>query len=116
MINNNFIRILLLFIFLANISRSQTVDLSPETLKFEPFVWPSESPDDCPLKQSENFNTIKFLGFKSGYHYGDTWYPIWTSNDQSYSPWTDRATTKRLEGYNDLSHSGAGLIEINRVK
>jgi hypothetical protein len=98
----------MLLIFTGMRSHSQTVDLSPETLKFEPFVWPSAIPADCPFKPSGEFNAVKFLGYKSGYRYGDTWYPTWASNDTLYSPWTDGATTKRLDGFNDLSHSGAG--------
>lgn len=83
---------------------SQTADLRPEILEYEPFIWPSEVPEDCPFEQSEAFNGIKFLGVKSGYHYGDTWYPTWASNDTMYSPWTD-GKTKRLDGYTDWSQS-----------
>jgi len=104
-------RILSVLVVLAcigNVAKSQTVDLSPETLTYEPFIWPSETPEDCPFAQSEAFNGVKFLGLKSGYRYGDTWYPTWASNDTLYSPWTDGNTTKRLDGNTDLSHSGAG--------
>ena len=103
-----FVQIFILLIFSGISSKSQTVDLSPEILKFEPFVWASAIPADCPFKPSGEFNAVKFLGIKSGYRYGDTWYPTWASNDTLYSPWTDGATTKRLDGFNDLSHSGAG--------
>ncbi|HSH19778.1 MAG TPA: hypothetical protein VLA03_04970, partial [Draconibacterium sp.] len=105
---NKFVLVFLMVVFVVGSLKSQTVDLSPETLKFEPFVWPSEIPEDCPFSQSGEFNTIKFLGLKSGYRYGDTWYPSWASNDTLYSPWTDGNTTKRLDGGSDLSHSGAG--------
>jgi hypothetical protein len=108
MTNNKFFQIFLLFIFIASISRSQTVDLSPEILRFEPFVWPSKIPADCPFEPSEVFKEIKFLGLKSGFRYGDTWYPTWASNDTLYSPWTDGNSTKRLDGGFDISHSGAG--------
>ena len=50
---------------------------------------------------------IGFLGFKSGYHYGDTWYPTWSSNDTLYSPWTD-GVTRRADGYDEGSSSGDG--------
>lgn len=63
----------------------------------EPFVWPSEIPEDCPFEQSGEFNGIKFLGVNNGFHYGDTWYPTWAANDTLYSPWTD-GKTKRLDG------------------
>jgi len=98
-------------IFAGVVAMSQTADLRPEVLKFEPFVWPSETPPDCPFKQSEEFNGIKFLGIKSGYHYGDTWYPTWASNDTLYSPWTD-GKTKRLDGYTDWSQSWVDQVHI----
>ncbi|MFT7035263.1 MAG: hypothetical protein ACJA2S_003785 [Cyclobacteriaceae bacterium] len=115
---NKLILILIILVFMVVTGKSQTVDLSPEILKFEPFIWPSGIPKDCPFKPSEEFNEIKILGLKSGYRYGDTWYPTWASDDKLYSPWTDGNTTKRLDGYTDISHStgprnhsGQGIIE-----
>ena len=102
--------VLLVFIvtvFLCKTAVSQTVEAIPETLRFDPFIWESEIPEGCPFEQSEAFNTIQFLGLKSGFRYGDTWYPTWASNDTLYSPWTD-GTTMRLDGNYDISHSGAG--------
>ena len=90
---------------------AQTVDLSPEILQFDPFIWPNETPEDCPFEQSEEFNGIKFLGIKSGFHYGDTWYPAWAENDTLYSPWTD-GRTKRLDGYTDWSQSWVDPVHI----
>lgn len=86
-------------------AEAEEVDLSPEILKYEPFVWPSPVPDDCPFQHSEEFNAIKFLGIKSGYRYGDTWYPTWAEDDKLYSPWTDGNPTKRLDGFTDTLHS-----------
>ncbi len=106
--NIGMFQLLVLSVFMGGVVHSQNVDLSPEILKYEAFVWPSETPEDCPFKQSEAFNGIKFTGIKSGYRYGDTWYPTWAANDTLYSPWTDGNSTKRLDGNTDLSHSGAG--------
>jgi hypothetical protein len=100
---------LLLFSVLTCIS--QLPELKPIILEYEPFIWPSEVPGDCPFKQSETFNAIKFLGVKSGYRYGDTWYPTWASNDTLYSPWTD-GRTKRLDGYTDWSQSWVDPVHI----
>lgn len=105
------LQLFILFIFLSSITMSQNVELSPDTLSFEPFVWQSEIPGDCPFEQSGEFNGIKFLGIKSGYHYGDTWYPAWASNDTLYSPWTD-GKTKRLDGYTDWSQSWVDQTHI----
>ncbi len=108
---NQFIFILPVFV-LSNIATySQLPEIKPEILKFEPFVWPSQIPDDCPFSQSETFSAIKFLGIKSGFHYGDTWYPSWASNDTMYSPWTD-GKTKRLDGYTDWSQSWVDPVHI----
>lgn len=110
-----FLQICMLLIFTGIRSQSQTVDLSPEILKFEPFVWPSAIPADCPFKLSGEFNAVKFLGIKSGYRYGDTWYPTWASNDTLYSPWTD-GTTMRLDGQFDNSQSSAGPYHNQSAK
>jgi len=90
---------------------SQSSDLKPEILRFEPFVWISEIPQDCPFEQSRDITGIQFLGVKSGYHYGDTWYPTWAANDTLYSPWTD-GKTKRLDGYSDNSRSWVDPVHI----
>ena len=111
MLNFKKYKVLLLFVFIGSIVYSQSVDLSPEIITFKPFVWPSESPEDCPFTPSEQLNGIKFLGVKSGFHYGDTWYPSWASNDTMYSPWTD-GKTKRLDGYTDWSQSWVDQVHI----
>jgi hypothetical protein len=87
--------------------QSQSVLLKPDTLSYKPFIWKSEIPLDCPFEQSKEFVGIGFLGLKSGFHYGDTWYPSWASNDTLYSPWTD-GTTSRLDGYNEIAASYSG--------
>ncbi len=101
-------QVFIILVLMGVVAKSQTVNIQPDTLRFAPFVWQSEIPEDCPFKPSEEFSGIKFLGLKSGYHYGDTWYPTWASNDTLYSPWTDGPATKRLDGYSDFSHSWAG--------
>jgi len=88
---------------------SQPQFLKPDTLSFKPFIWKSETPAGCPFEPSKELTGIGFLGIKSGFHYGDTWYPAWASNDTLYSPWTD-GTTKRSDGYSDESSSGDGKL------
>jgi hypothetical protein len=105
------IQAFLIFTLFVFSSFSQIPELKPDILRYEPFIWPSEVPGDCPFKQSEVFNAVKFLGVKSGYHYGDTWYPTWASNDTLYSPWTD-GKTKRLDGYTDWSQSWVDPVHI----
>lgn len=103
--------VLCLVIFKAAESNSQIPELKPEIFHFEPFVWDSEVPEDCPFEQSNEINGIKFLGIKSGFRYGDTWYPTWASNDTLYSPWTD-GKTKRMDGYTDWSQSWVDPVHI----
>lgn len=86
---------------------SQPALLKPDTLSFDSFIWKSETPPDCPFEQSKKLTGIRFLGLKSGYHYGDTWYPSWASNDTLYSPWTD-GNTVRQDGFNEGASSGDG--------
>jgi hypothetical protein len=85
-------------------SLSQVASLRPDTLSYQPFIWKSQAPADCPFEPSKEIIGIKFLGLKSGFHYGDTWYPTWAANDTLYSPWTD-GTSKRLDGYSEEANS-----------
>jgi hypothetical protein len=84
---------------------------------FKPFLWKSETPSDCPFRQSNDFMGIKFLGIKSGFYVGDTWYPTWGDDDNLYSPFTD-GLCPRLDGSRDDSNSngenattGHGVIQ-----
>lgn len=82
--------------------------LKPDTLRFNPFVWQSETPADCPFEQSKELTGIKFMGLKSGFHVGDTWYPSWAEDDKLYSPYTD-GSCPRLDGGVDLSISDGNV-------
>ncbi len=108
-----------LFIFLSipMFSIAQ-IKLKPDTLSFKPFIWKSEIPAGCPFEQSKLFNAIEFLGLKSGFRYGDTWYPSWASDDKMYSPWTDGSTWKfdgtwegASSGDIDKAVTGNGVME-----
>jgi hypothetical protein len=81
--------------------------LRPDTLRFDQFIWKSEVPADCPFQQSKELTGIKFLGIKSGFHFGDTWYPTWADDGRLYSPWTD-GSCWRLDGSWENSNSGDG--------
>ena len=90
--------------------------IKPEILKFEPFIWKSEPPADCPFRQSTEFTGIKFQGLKSGFHYGDTWYPSWASDDKLYSPWTDGTTNGVNSWSSGFSNNGTINNEGNPVR
>ena len=72
---------------------------------FQPFVWPSQPPADCPFEASKDIVGVAFLGVHSDYHVADTWYPSWASDWNLYSPWTD-GSTPREDGYRENSNSG----------
>ncbi len=78
--------------------------LKPEIETFGGFIWKSLIPDDCPFQKSEDLKDILFMGIKSGFHYGDTFYPTWAENDVLYSPYTD-GKCWRLDGSWDASLS-----------
>jgi hypothetical protein len=71
---------------------------------FEPFIWPSTPPDDCPFEQSSQLVAILFTGVHSNYKVADTWYPSWAADGNLYSPWTD-GWAPRLDGGRELSSS-----------
>jgi GH43 family beta-xylosidase len=56
---------------------------------YDPFVWKSEPPADCPLERSKELTGLEFLGYSSDYRFADTWYPSWAADGNLYSPWTD---------------------------
>ena len=102
---------IVLLVALSTGAEPQTADLKPEIVRFDPFTWPSEIPQDCPFQRSGAFHAVRFLGVKSGFRYGDTWYPSWAENNILYSPWTD-GKTKRLDGYTDWSQSWVDPVHI----
>ena len=56
---------------------------------FEPFIWKSEPPADCPFPPSRELTGVQFTGVYSDYHFADTWYPSWAADGNLYSPFTD---------------------------
>ena len=98
---------LLILFFKIDLLKSQ---VKPDTLDFIPYIWKSEPPADCPFKQSKTLIGVKFLGKKSGFHVGDTWYPSWAEDDKMYSPFTD-GSCQRIDSSNDLSISDGNNSE-----
>jgi hypothetical protein len=43
-------------LFLLKPVSAQIVEAIPETLRYQPFIWPSEVPENCPFEHSESFN------------------------------------------------------------
>jgi hypothetical protein len=99
------IKFISLFVLICLIGPYSNAQLKPDTLRYEPFIWKSETPADCPFQQSKELTGIKFMGIKSGFHFGDTWYPSWADDDKLYSPWTD-GSCWRVDGSWENSNSG----------
>jgi hypothetical protein len=59
------------------VSCGLTLSAAPREHKayFEPFIWKSEPPQDCPFRPSKDITGILFTGVHSDYHFADTWYP-----------------------------------------
>lgn len=100
----------LIFSLLLCLSISGFSQLKPDTMHFKPFIWKSDLPGGCPFEQSKMFNSLEMLGIKSGFHFGDTWYPSWASDDKLYSPWTD-GSCWRLDG----SWEGCGSGDLDQA-
>ncbi len=73
---------------------------------YEPFVWKSTPPKDCPFEQSDDFTGLRLVGIKSGIRCGDTWYPTWASDGNLYSPWTDGWTNEINSWSSGFSNPG----------
>jgi hypothetical protein len=86
----------------------------PKIETFDPFVWASEKPSDCPFPDSKSLTKIRFLGLKTGFPYGDTFYPSWADDDLMYSPWTD-GWAWRLDGRFDHSSSGGNTATTGQA-
>lgn len=65
------------------------VAAQPLPRQFDPFLWKSEPPPDCPFPLSTSLTGIVLLGQHSDYRVADTWYPSWAADGNLYSPWTD---------------------------
>ena len=57
--------------------------------EYRPYDWPDTPPEDCPLPQSAKISRIRFTGRYANYTGADTWYPMWASDGEQYSTWTD---------------------------
>ncbi|MCK4855388.1 MAG: hypothetical protein KAT31_14015, partial [Bacteroidales bacterium] len=51
-------------------------------ITYEPFIWESDAPGDCPFERSKDITGILFTGTSSDYRVADTWYFSWASDDK----------------------------------
>jgi len=106
-----FILLLLTVVLLVKPFASFSQDANPDK-PYEPFVWVSEAPADCPFEKSDLFTGLCFTGNYKYYGWADTWYPTWASDGNLYSPFTDGGLNG-FESYSfagDDTHSGAAII------
>ena len=81
----------LVFVITASLAAS-VIAGRPQGRAFEPFVWNTAAPADCPFVPSTALAGVLFKGVHSDYRCGDTFYPSWASDGNQYSPWTDGVT------------------------
>src|SRR5258708_31374965 len=74
-------------------------------------IWPSQPPNKCPFKPSEDIVGIGFTGRHAEYTDADTWYPSWASDGNMYSPWADGAVNGLSAG-SDGKDSATGNATI----
>lgn len=81
------------FILIAiMLSSAHAAEPDPEKMSFKGFLWPNQTPGECPFEQSFQFSGLYFTGINSDYYCGDTFYPTWAANGNLYSPFTDGIT------------------------
>ena len=56
---------------------------------YNAYDWPDNPPENCPFEQSSDITRIRFTGRYANYTGADTWYPMWASDGNQYSCWTD---------------------------
>lgn len=108
---HHYVILLMISGFAVPISAADSVVSSSKTeggIKFNPFLWASEPPDDCPFPQSSEFAGVYFEGVCSDYRVADTWYPSWADDGNLYSPFTDG-------GLNGLDCTSDGGDQRNRL-
>ena len=89
------------------------VSASPVKRQYDPTVWKSEPPPDCPFERSKELTGIEFTGFHSDYRFADTWYPSWAADGNLYSPWTDgpcHADSSNSDGYEYAKEGAMGTF------
>jgi GH43 family beta-xylosidase len=87
------------------------VSATPPQRQYDPLVWESEAPADCPFERSKELTGIEFTGFHSDYRFADTWYPSWAADGNLYSPWTDgpcHADSSNSDGYEYVKAGAMG--------
>lgn len=70
-----------------SVSTERIVPYAPSP--WQPDLWPSSPPDDCPFDRSSEIRGVAFTHRWAAYTDADTWYPSWASDGNLYSGWTD---------------------------
>ncbi|MDO6518102.1 DUF7402 domain-containing protein [Zobellia uliginosa] len=103
----NMFRVLFI-VFSLNVGLAQK-GKDPSKMSFDGFIWPNQTPGECPFEQSMTFKGIYFTGKNSDYYTGDTFYPTWASDGNLYSPFAD-GTTDGVTSYSADPTSTTGNV------
>jgi hypothetical protein len=85
----------------------------PDRRAFEPFIWKSTAPADCPFPPSAELTGLLFKGVHSDYRFADTWYPTWAADGNLYSPFTDGdvyGEGSNSDGFGSITEANFGSI------
>ena len=80
-------KIIVMMLIMGLFSFCQAVEMS-----FSGFLWPNQTPGECPFEQSEDITGVYFAGRNSDYNCGDTFFPTWADDGNLYSPFTNGTT------------------------
>ena len=103
----------LLALFLPIRTEAAPVEHKPS---FEPFVWKSEAPADCPFPRSTEITGILFTGVHRRWEFGDTWYPAWAADGNLYSPFTDGPCNEDFSNSNGYEYSEDSPMGVFNAK
>jgi GH43 family beta-xylosidase len=90
-----------------------TITASPVRRNYDPRVWTSEPPADCPFARSRELTGLEFTGRHSDYRFADTWYPSWAADGNLYSPRTDgpcHADASNSDGHEYVKEGALGTF------
>jgi hypothetical protein len=66
------IRVLLSIVFFYMLILNANSQRENSPIRFEPFIWKSNPPEDCPFERSKDISGILFTGTSSDYRMADT--------------------------------------------
>lgn len=100
-------------VLLANAPLGAEESIVPYTPKpWQPAIWKSDPPPDCPFKPSEDIAGVAFTRKYVSYTDADTFYPSWAIDDNMYCAWTDGEIGLEAVQSGRKDKARAGIVKI----